>query len=237
MPGRLSHGTHQLEHDGVRNSRGLGDTRGMTLEGATRTLGVAITVVGAFVVSPAGFQLLVADARTFSKVHSGRFRNWLSRRLPRLFRTQHVEPSVVDVGTVSLSAEATLTATATIQATGGLEQRVKSLEDHLTLVNQELAKLHARADQNEQHAERRLLDVRQELQKALDVLSERVTGDKRTAVQTDARALPVVALGALLIGLSPELGKLPFIAWPVMAFAVFITFRAVRGAWRDAKTS
>jgi hypothetical protein len=209
----------------------------MTLEGAIRTLGVLITVVGAFVVSPAGSKLLVADARTFSKVHTGRFHIWLSRWLPRLFRTQHVELSAVDGGTVSLSAEGTLTATATVQATGSLEQRIKSLEDHLTLVNQELAKLRATVAQNEQHAERRLLAVRQELQKALDALGERVTQDKRTADQTDARALPVVALGAVLIGLSPELGKLPFIAWIVMAFAVFITFRAVRGAWRDAKTS
>jgi len=79
--------------------------------------------------------------------------------------------------------------------------------------------------------------VRQELQQALDALAERVSCSERAAVRTDAQALPVVALGAVLIVLSPELGESPFIAWPVMAIAVFITYRAVRAAWRDRKTS
>ena len=209
----------------------------MTLEFVTRAVGLVITVVGACVVSPSGFLLLVSDTKTFSKVHAGRVRSWLSTRLPRLFPTQHVELSAADTVNIGLSGEGVLTATGTVGATGTLEQRIKFLEDHLTLVNEELRKLGTTVEGNKQHAEQRLIAVRQELQQALDALAERVSRSERAAVRTDARALPVVALGAVIIVLSPELGESPFIAWPVMASAVFITYRAVRAAWRDRKTS
>lgn len=138
---------------------------------------------------------------------------------------------------IGLSGEGVLTATGTVGATGTLEQRIKFLEDHLTLVSEELRKLRTTVEGNKQHAEERLIAVRQELQQALDALAERVSRSERAAVRTDARALPVVALGAVIIVLSPELGECPFIAWPVMATAVFITYRAVRAAWRDRKAS
>lgn len=209
----------------------------MTLEFVTRTVGLVIAVVGACVVSPAGFLLLASDTRTFSKVRAARVRGWLSTRLPRLFPAQHVEISAADTENIGLSGEGSLTTKGTVAATGTHEQRIKFLEDHLTLVNEELRKLHSTVEGNKRHAEERLIAVRQELQHTLDALAERVSRGERTAVRTDARALPVVALGAVLIALSPELGKYPFIAWPVMAIAVFITYRAVHAAWQDRKYS
>jgi hypothetical protein len=224
-------------HHGRAKQPGASDTRGMTLEFVTRAVGLVIAVVGACVVSPAGFLLLVSDTKAFSKVRAARVRSWLSTRLPRLFSTQHVEVSAADSVNIGLSGEGVLTATGTVAATGTLEQRIKFLEDHLTLVNEELRKLHSTVEGNKQHAEQRLIAVRQELQQALDALAERVSGSERAAVRTDARALPVVALGAVLIALSPELGKSPLIAWPVMAIAVFITYRAAHAAWQDRKSS
>jgi hypothetical protein len=70
----------------------------MTLEMTTRYVGVVITVVGACVVSPSGFLLLVSNTKTFVEERAGRFHGWLSKRLPRLFPPQHVERSAVDMG-------------------------------------------------------------------------------------------------------------------------------------------
>jgi hypothetical protein len=130
-----------------------------------------------------------------------------------------------------------ITATGTVGATGTLEQRIEFLRQRLTVVNEELNQLRSRAERNKQLAEQRLLAVQQQLQQAIDALAEQVTRSERAAVETDARALPVVAFGAVLIGMSSELGEWPFVAWPVMAIAVILTSSAALGARRDRKTS
>ncbi len=203
------------------------------VEAITRWVGVTITLVGAFIVSPAATVALLGrwQRRT---VKAMRRVEDVVRRIVRRPRTIHlaVHDSVAVLGTAS----ATLTAHG--MASG--EAPDQSVEGRLDRLEQRAAAAEARLAEVTHQAAADRTAIREELGKVAEEqragtaeVHTRLDHAERQAVEVDAAALPVVALGVIVSGLSPDAHRLPLVLWALLLVAaVTLTVRGVLGARR-----
>lgn len=203
------------------------------VEAITRWVGVGITLVGAFVVSPAATFVVLGRWRQRT-VTAARRSESAYRRIVR--RPKKVELTLQG----SIAASGGGSATVTVTTTGSGEAVDESLEGRLRRLERRAAAAEARLAEADTRAARERAEVRAELGRLRDEqraaaagLHARLTHSAAQAIEVDAAALPVVALGVLVSGLSPDADRLPLVLWgALLAAAVVLTMRAVRDARR-----
>ncbi len=201
------------------------------VEAITRWIGVSITLVGAFIVSPAATVALIGrwQRRT---VQAMRRVEDAVRRVIRRPRT--IDLAVHDSVAVLGTASATLTAhgMASGQAPDpSVEGRVDRLEKRADAMDAQVAEVTTRADADRAAFREGLGQAREEQRAGTDRLHARLDQAERQAVEVDAAALPVVALGVLVSGSSPDAHRLPLVLWALLLVAaVTLTLRGVLGA-------
>lgn len=200
-------------------------------EPITRWLGVAITLVGAFIVSPAATVALIGrwQRRT---VRALRRAEDAARRIVRRRRTIRI--TVQD--TAHLSGGGTATVFATGSASGqahdySVEGRLHRLEQRATAAEARLAQVSSQADADRAALREELGKVAEEHRAGTAEVHARLDHTEAQAVELDAAALPVVALGVFVSGLAPDAHRLPVVLWVlILAGAVTAALRGVLGA-------
>lgn len=203
------------------------------VEDITRWIGVAITIVGALIVSPDA----TAD-------HAGRWARWTVRawrRLEGAVRRIMRRPRTVHLtlgGSIVASGGGTATMSVTGTACGeapdrSVEGRLDRLEKRADVTDARLADASAQANADRAALQQGLGQVREEYRTGTAKLHARLDHSEAQALEVDAAALPVVALGVIVSGLSPDAHRLPVVLWAVaLAMAVVLTLGGVRGARR-----
>jgi uncharacterized coiled-coil protein SlyX len=202
------------------------------VEAVTRWVGVTITLVGAFIVSPAGTVALLGRWRG-QTVEALRHAEDAVRRLVRRPRTLRITgqsgiASAFGTGTGTLTVTGTAIGYAPDLSVEGrldrLEQRAADAEARITKVSTQAAAERAQLIEE-------LGNVAEEQRAGTAELHARLDHAERQAVEVDAAALPVVALGVLVSGLSPDAHRLPLVLWALLLVAaVTLTLRGVLGA-------
>ncbi len=174
--------------------------------------GLVVSLIGALVVSPAGATLLAGQIGSTLARGARRLGAWLGLVAvppPSVLRVSDSDSiQVAESATVVLMgwpAGAT-----TDDKLEYLRRQTENLQQQLSLARKEARDETARVEQT-------LAQARGDLERGHGALLVRVEQSERLATEVDSRALPVVAAGILLSGLSPELGKHPLVAWPVLA--------------------
>jgi hypothetical protein len=201
------------------------------VEAITRWVGVTITLVGAFIVSPAATVALLGrwQTRTVGAV----------RRVEDAVRRIVGRPRTIQLAGRLVSASASLGAgTLTVTGTAVGDALDDSVEGRLDRLEQRAAAAEARLAEVIRQAAADRTALREELGKVAEEqragtaeLHARLDHAERQAVEVDAAALPVVALGVIVSGLSPDAHRLPVVLWALaLAAAVALTVRGVLGA-------
>ena len=209
--------------------------RGMspeTLEHVVRYAGLAVSLVGAFVVSPAATIDLVRRT-TAAAVQAGqRAGRYLGMIKPKALTIS------VGSGIGLVSGVGTVTGTGTAWVPDEtVDAKIERLRNRLDQTDALLAQTRVEANNDKQAAAQTLASARDALQKQHDQLTARVTANQQAVLATDRRALPVVGIGVLLSGLAPDLGTRSLLAWSLIAIAVFLSGKAVLDARHDRVTT
>jgi hypothetical protein len=108
-----------------------------------------------------------------------------------------------------------------------------AVRDWLGRVDEELNDLWSALDRERDRAETALDNARQGLDESIKALEQRMLDAERQAAEHDARALPVVAVGAVMGTIPGELASLPlWIYAPGMAAVLGVTLATAASAWR-----
>jgi hypothetical protein len=200
----------------------------------TRWVGVAIACLGAFVVSPAGAQLLVQQStgairRAAKQVQTLAVR-WFHRRADDRVTSGTLGTAV----TVESAQPVGRSLTLAWNTEAPTDEKIEHLR-------KQIAHLDRRT--TEQHAE--LVKSVSQVSASLTKLGARVTGHAaevrtkfaevdRRKVETDARALPLVGLGVILSGIPEEIAALPtWLLAVVLTSALALTLFVTAAAWRE----
>lgn len=203
-------------------------TEAVTLEDFTRYAAAFIAMLGAFVVSPQGAALL--GGRLWTPVQ--KVGAQLSRWVPFLRRSTTVHLGVA-------SSTLTLTSSARARARPGWPEQptvdalATATRDWLGRVDEELNELWSALDGERGRVGTALDDARKQLDESIKALEQRMLDAERQAAEHDARALPVVAVGAVMGTIASELASLPlWIYVPFMAAVLGITLTTAASAWK-----
>lgn len=200
----------------------------MTREDFTRYVAAIIAMLGAFVVSPQGAELL--SRRLWTPI--GKARTRLARWLPFLRRTTTVSTSrPTSWLNLSDSAKGRVRPAWPDQPT--VEALDEAVQNWLGRVDDELDALWSTLDRERAERFRAVQSVRAALQKSRDGLKERIRETERRAAEHDSRALPVVGLGAVMGTIPGELAALPLWLYvPLLFVAGGSSVVAATSAWR-----
>ena len=203
-------------------------TEAVTLEDFTRYAAAFIAMLGAFVVSPQGAALL--GGRLWTPVR--KVGAQLSRWVPFLRRSTTVHAGVAS-GTLTLTGSARGRARPGWPEQPTVDALATATRDWLGRVDEELNELWSALDGERDRAGTALDGARKELGESIKALEQRMLDAERQAAEHDARALPVVAVGAVMGTISGELASLPlWIYVPVMAAVLGVTLATAASAWR-----
>ena len=191
-----------------------------------------ISVVGAFLVAPDAAKRLVTRGRTRVATVSRQAGQYLGL----LAHPQVHQVVVTDtIGTGSAIGTVTVTGSAAGGPPPTVPEQVLQLQASIAEINELLTRTREEMDANRSGIERALAEAGEDLQQRLATLVQRVDDADHMAVETDARALPVVGVGVILSGLSPELARLPIVAGLLMVISVAFAGRAYLDARRDRR--
>lgn len=186
----------------------------MDLEQLVRYVGILVSIVGALVVSPSVTARAVGD-----------FGAWVSSRTLRLARYLGLAgPPSVHRGS-GVSGLSRMTGTAfgyapvAFAEDATVDAKVEHLRERLSDLAATMSCAQAEAQRRNGEQERAIAAVRDEVQSALGDLASRLTAAERSATTAAGRALPVVGVGVVLSGASPELGSRTLPAGLLMAGA------------------
>lgn len=202
------------------------------LESSLRVVGVLISVVGAFLVAPEATKLMLRRSRAGLARAGRHVGEYLG-----LIHPAATGPAIHVASVVQGSGAGTGTVTGT--GTGGppptTEERVRLLETRVGAIDELLARTRHEAARDRDQQRHALVEARQAMQERLDALNGRLDNAEAAAVETDARALPVVGVGIFLSGLSPDLARVPVVGIPVMLLAVAVTGWAYLNASQERR--
>lgn len=198
---------------------------------------MAIAVVGALAVNPdatahawRAFRTQIARGQRATLGFFARFIPWLH------------SSATVNAGT--LSGRVNLNATVTGYARGVVgwgphattAEQLEILDRRTRALDKELGELQQKVDAVEKRLGHELANAVAELRGEILKIRESVEVLRRSAVQLDASALPIVVVGVVLSGLSPDAPRFQVWLWAVLlagalAFTVWRTERIFRD-WR-----
>jgi hypothetical protein len=200
-------------------------------EDLTRYVGTALTVGGALLVSPGATVRVVEESIAAFKRADDALWGRLTRRFPWLGARNVVGGAgMSSVSAMSGSAWGTV---GWAWPSASVKARLDRLEERLSSVS--AAQQKAR---HESSVELRdgLADLRTDLERQIGALQQRLDADEDMQEGLDARALVIVAWGALLGGLAPEIGKTwasaVIVCTVLVALSVWLGTSVVT-AWRD----
>ena len=202
------------------------------VEPITRWLGVTITLVGAFIVSPAATVALLGrwQRRTVRGVR--RVEDAVRKLVQRPRRITGQIRSVLPAMEGSASGTFKWTGTA-VGATpdDSVEGRLHRLEQRATTAEARLAQVSSQADADRAAFREESAKIAEDHRAGTAEVHARLDHSEAQAVELDAAALPVVALGVFVSGLAPDAHRLPVVLWVlVLAAAVAATVRGVLSA-------
>lgn len=193
----------------------------MDLEQLVRYAGILVSVVGALVVSPSITTRAVRDATAWLEAHVLSLARYLGLVAP---------PAPATGGghaTFGVRAAGLGYAPVAFRQDEPLEQRVEHLRVRVTELVAAMARVQADAQEAALDQEQALAEVRGELHRTVRGLADSLATAELQAARAGGRALPVVGVGILLSGASPELGHHPYVAWPlILSACVFAAWAA-----------
>lgn len=202
----------------------------------TRWTGTAVAVVGAVVVSPAASKLALATATAPARRAARMGLSWLRRLTPWLpwpVRSVTVQGSAACA--VGGAGTGTLTFTGRAWGTNGsTESKVEQLHKEVEELQRLQADHQVRTAQRLASHDKELTELSQRLDGGLTDVQERQDKAERRAIETDARALPMVGVGVVLSSIPGVLAWLPFWALlPLLAGIVTAALTVTYAAWGD----
>lgn len=192
------------------------------LDEVIKWTGVIVAMSGAVLSSPEGAKRLLRDT-------------W--RAIRRLFGHQRQSPSGTPktinsyiYGTDSLRAELMW------GADSPLDSRIDILLGRVVGLTAELDQVKAGLSKRLDDHNQRLAELANALDEAKRSLHMRIDINEERAARIDAFGLPVIGLGILLSGVSPELASIPWLGILLTVFSVGLTLIVLalgvkRGAW------
>lgn len=201
-----------------------------SLEDRARWAGIVIAILGAAVANPDATAHGISTLRGHVLDRARRVRGQLSRFLPFLRRdvVVQVDDAALILGGGGVSA-----------FTGGLGPLVRdaTVQEKLEELDKRTIRLHDEVGDLRVRLGKSADDLRQEIASTASELRGEIAqtrGDikdlQRAAIHSDARALPIIVLGVVLSGLSPDADSVTM--WFGLLVLVGVVAAAVVGSWR-----
>lgn len=169
-----------------------------------RWIGMVIAVLGAISISPSGTSFAFSRARQQSAGLAKRAR----RLLP--LAPSIAERAINTVGGVTAShSNASMRALVALADHATVDHKVDILDQRTRQHDAELNDLQKALRQLQSDTESLVQSVGADLEKTMGGIEKRLDEMERTAIELDARALPVILLGIVFSGLGPDLSGSP----------------------------
>jgi hypothetical protein len=205
-----------------------------------RWAGVAVGMIGAVVVAPAGTLVIVGQAAAAARRMLTWARSKLARWIPWLRRDATVHGVTA---TAHLSAGGGAVATGRASVYGGSpEQQIAQLREELQEIWGELREARSEARDNHAALSARVDRETGQLRSEHQALTEELKAERRRDAQIDARGLPLIGLGILLAGVPDGLAVVGWLGWAVVAFSACLAvwlgvWPAGAWLWRKVRRS
>lgn len=203
---------------------------GEALENPARWAGILIAILGALVVNPEATAHGISTVQSYVLDRARRVRARLARYLPFLRRdvSIHVDDAVLNLSGGGVSAFRGGLGPLARDAT--IEEKIQALDERTIRLHDEVEALRVRLDKSEGELRDEIAASASELRREIAQTQGDLKDLQRSAVQSDAKALPIIVLGVVLSGLSQDADSLP------MWFALLVLLGAVAASvvmsWR-----
>jgi hypothetical protein len=182
---------------------------------AIRVVGYAAAAMGTCAAVPAASLRLIDHGR-------GVVRKMAARLLRR--RADATVRAVTVGGSVGMSAAGSVSVS---HRTGGtVDERLARLEQRVQDLGSQQSKTAAELQQETAERRRADAEVRDYVRSEVSRLDQLLADERSTTVEIDARALPVILLGAALGGFPDVLASSPLLGTAAVSLAVGLFFRA-----------
>jgi uncharacterized membrane protein YccC len=200
------------------------------LEQLVRIVGVIVSLIGAWIVSPQGArhraeQIVAHMIRALQAIQLR------IRRLLRRPKTHHAFGS--STAGVSATAHATRTTAprpVIWSSADTIEEQIERLRVRINELDAILASARNEVDQHRNAFSVELAKLRAELVAELRTLRQRMDRSEAATTESDSRALPVIGFGILLSGMSNEISEYAWLAWIAVAAGCAVAVWATRRA-------
>lgn len=203
---------------------------GASLEDPARWAGVIIAILGAAVANPDATAHGISTLRGHVLDRARRVRAQLARYLPFLRRDVviHVDDAILN-----------LTGGGVAAFTGGLgplardatvEEKLEELDKRTIRLHDEVGELRVRLGKSMDELRQEIASTASELRREIAQTRGDIKDLQRAAIHSDARALPIIVLGVVLSGLSPDADSVTM--WFGLLVLVGVVAASVVGSWR-----
>lgn len=212
---------------------------GAGLEDPARWAGVVIALLGAAAANPD------ATAHTISRVwgyvldRGRRFRGWLARFMPFLRRdgVMHAGSAHVNlsdgVGVLHARGITPMVSSSTV------EEKIEVLDKRTLRLHDEVGELQVRLGKSEGKLRQEIASTASELRHEIAQTRTAIEELNQQSIRSDASALPIIVLGVVISGMSPDARSVPMWLGLLVLFVLgaISVWRGVRifSAWRAGR--
>lgn len=207
----------------------------MGWEAAVRYGGVVLALVGVVMARPAatkhlGVRLLEAllTVPRYLRKWSQRLWQWLLHKVFRVEGPHHGAVVTLHAG-VAISGSGEMRLFPEWKRHHTLRKRVRMLDIRTRDLDRRLGSLGESLKETEKRLSEELAETRNQLVGASEALEAKIGDLEKSSVTTDARALPIIALGVIMSGLSPDVRDRPVV---IVVSGIVVAFATLVWLWR-----
>lgn len=209
---------------------------GAALEDPARWLGVLIALLGAAVANPDATAHGIRTLRQHLLGIGRRVRGWLARFLPSLRHDAVIHTASGNVNLTGGFVTAHARGFTPLGRDATVEEKIEALDKRTVRLDREVGELQVLLDKSKGELRKEIASTASELRREIAQTREAIEELDRQTIHSDASALPIIVLGVVLSGLSPDADAIPMwlglLVLAVCAVTAVVLSGRILSAWR-----
>lgn len=203
---------------------------GAALEHPARWLGVLIALLGAALANPDATAHGIRSLQQHLLGMARRVWGWLARFLPFLRRAAVIHTASGNVNLTSRVMTSHARGIAPLVRDATVEEKIEALDKRTVRLDREVGELQVQLDKSNGELRKEIASTASDLRREIAQTREAIEELDRQTIHSDASALPIIVLGVVLSGLSPDAAAVPM--WLGLLVLAVCTATAVVLSWR-----